>query len=576
MEQNILYKMLPSLERYAEVISQLVQMPVTVVDDQMIRIVSKGESVGLSVGESLELSGHILQAAIDSGQPQMMTHPKGHPACRRCEERETCRDVAQMLAPIVANGKVLGVIGFVSDDRQQWERIRKESAAYLAFIEQIANLIAFEALQQTEAERNQELLSMMDFALNRTALGILMMDSAGNIQKLNRTGRTLIEDRLYQLGEQPVGIEATGEKLGQMDVYRLTCGKESCCVAGSLYQVSVEHFDRVLIFGDDEALRRREQQPTAFSQIKGISQQITEVRERIRSSALSPSNVLLYAEDGLRKELYAQAIHEQSAYADKPFVRIDCGMLPAQQTEEYFFGVAGSGGAGSRGRPGRLEAASGGTLFLDDVDALPMAIQQKLLPMLERRQIQRIGSRKSRKLNFRIIASTSADLAELCAKGRFHRGLLYLLDVLPIEIPPLRERKEDLRPLAMEFLNGCARTLGKKITDIEPAFWESVEGYDWPGNIRELKSAMEYVVNMQREEGKISADLLPQRVRPEDPGWTNDSLNLQKLEEDTFRRALQYQRAVGVSNEELARMMGIGVATFYRKQKKLRIDKTIK
>ncbi|MCD8240983.1 MAG: sigma 54-interacting transcriptional regulator [Lachnospiraceae bacterium] len=539
MEQNILYKMLPSLERYAEVISQLVRMPVTVVDDQMIRIVSKGENSNLNVGASLELSGYILQAAIDSGKPQMMTRPKGHPACRRCEERDTCRDVAQMLAPIVANGKVLGVIGFVSDDQKQWERIRGESGTYFAFIEQIANLIAFEAMQQTEADRNRELLSMMDFALNRTALGILMLDGEGNIQKINRTGRTLIEERLYQLGEQPIAVEATGEKLGQMDVYRLSCGSGSCCVAGSLYQVSVEHFDRVLIFTDDAALRRRERQPTAFSQIKGVSQQIMEVRERIRSSALSPSNVLLYAEDGLRKELYAQAIHEQSVYADKPFVRIDCGMLPAQQTEEYLFGVAGTGGAGSRGRPGRLEAAAGGTLFLNDVDALPLAIQQKLLPLLERHEMRRIGSQKSRKVSFRVIASTSADLVELCAKGRFQRGLLYLLDVLPIEIPPLREHKEDLRPLALEFLSNCARTLGKKITDIDPAFWESVEGYDWPGNIRELKSAMEYVVNMQREEGKVSADLLPQRIRPESVGWTNTSLNLPKLEEETFRRALQ-------------------------------------
>ncbi len=245
----------------------------------------------------------------------------------------------------------------------------------------------------------------------------------------------------------------------------------------------------------------------------GLSSAMRSIYEIIAKVADSPSTVLLTGESGTGKELVAQALHRGSSRRDKPLIKVNCAAIPKDLVESELFGYekgAFTGAVGSK--PGRFELADGGTLFLDEIGEVPVEIQVKLLRALQESEFERVGGIKTLHVDVRLITATNRDLKALIAEGRFREDLFYRLNVVPIALPPLRERKEDIPLLVQHFIEKYDRRLGKKVERMEDEAMQLLLGYSWPGNIRELENLMERSV-LFAEGPAILASSLPDSLR---------------------------------------------------------------
>jgi len=239
-----------------------------------------------------------------------------------------------------------------------------------------------------------------------------------------------------------------------------------------------------------------------FGEIVGESAALKRVLARIDAVADTPASVLVLGESGTGKELVARAIHQRGARAAGPLIKVNCPSIPRDLFESEFFGhVRGAFTGAHRDRAGRFQLADGGTLFLDEVGEIPIELQGKLLRALQEREFERVGEEETRRVDARVVAATNRDLGTAVEAGAFRRDLYYRLSVFPIEVPPLRERREDIVPLAMRFLERAARELGVQPPKLSRADADRLLAYDWPGNIRELQSVIERAVILARDGG---------------------------------------------------------------------------
>lgn len=251
-----------------------------------------------------------------------------------------------------------------------------------------------------------------------------------------------------------------------------------------------------------------------FYAIKGHSAAIQSAIQSARKVAQTDATVLIYGESGVGKELFAQAIHQASKRHEKPFIAINCGAIPAALFESELFGYQGGAftGAEKKGKPGKLELAHEGTLFLDEVGELPLELQVKLLRALQERQFYRVGGTEPIRVNTRIIAATNRQLEAMIADGRFREDLYYRLHVFSIEIPSLRERREDIPELVQIFLQDYSAAQNQPVPRVLPEVMQPLLHYNWPGNIRQLRNVMERLFILQ-ENGIIMAEHLPHSIR---------------------------------------------------------------
>jgi formate hydrogenlyase transcriptional activator len=246
--------------------------------------------------------------------------------------------------------------------------------------------------------------------------------------------------------------------------------------------------------------------------IVGESLALKKVLSQIATVAPTEAGVLVLGESGTGKELVARAVHELSTRKDRPLVRVNCASIPKELFESEFFGhVRGAFSGAIKDRTGRFELADGGTLFLDEVGEIPLELQSKLLRVLQEGQFERVGDERTRRVNVRLVAATNRDLLAEAKAGRFRLDLYYRLSVFPIELPPLRERLEDIEPLAAHFIRQGARRLGVPAPRLTKAHVQQLQSYDWPGNIRELQNVLERAVILSRSTGGRLRFELPDR-----------------------------------------------------------------
>jgi transcriptional regulator with PAS, ATPase and Fis domain len=245
----------------------------------------------------------------------------------------------------------------------------------------------------------------------------------------------------------------------------------------------------------------------------GASAAMAEVSRTTRQVARSSASVLLLGETGTGKELIAHAVHSLSARRDRPFVRVNCGALSESLLESELFGhVRGAFTGAIDNRTGRFEAAHQGTIFLDEINSTTLHLQVKLLRVLQEREFERVGDTRTIRADTRIIAASNRDLLELALAGDFREDLFYRLNVVPIFIPPLRERAEDVPQLVAHFLNHYNEKNDRYVAHIDPRAMEAMQRYAWPGNVRELQNYIERVVVMATGD-ELTYDLLPEAVR---------------------------------------------------------------
>ena len=238
--------------------------------------------------------------------------------------------------------------------------------------------------------------------------------------------------------------------------------------------------------------------PTQFSidqVVVGHSPRMRAIFDFVKVVSRSDSSVIITGESGTGKEVIANMLHHQSPRRHQPFVAVSCALFSESLIETELFGHERGAFTGAiKDKPGRFELAQGGTLFLDDIDDVPLSMQVKLLRALQNRQVERVGGTRTIPVNVRIITGTKRDLKQMVAEGKFREDLYYRLNVLPIVLPPLRERREDVPPLMEHFLKRFARERGIDVPEVSPAVRHAFDRYRWPGNVRELENACERII----------------------------------------------------------------------------------
>ena len=263
-----------------------------------------------------------------------------------------------------------------------------------------------------------------------------------------------------------------------------------------------------------KAVRRR--RPIAFNRerIIGASPRLTECIDMLVQAAAGDAPVLITGETGTGKELFAQAIHENSARRDKGFIVVDCASLPETLVESVLFGyMKGAFTGADRDREGLIRQAEGGTLFLDEIGELPQGFQKVFLRVLQEHRFRPIGSKHEETGDFRVVCATNRDLAAMAKKGDFRNDLLYRIQAITIRVPSLRERPEDIRPLAKHYVAKFCERNGIAIKGITSEFFDALEIYPWPGNIRELVNAIEYTASAAQDYALLVPKHLPEHIR---------------------------------------------------------------
>jgi DNA-binding NtrC family response regulator len=324
-------------------------------------------------------------------------------------------------------------------------------------------------------------------------------------------------------------------------------------------------------------LRSEVAKPVKFDNIIGASEKMRQVYEIVSEMTKNDATVLIYGESGTGKELIARAIHFNGLRKDNPFITVDCASIPENLLESELFGhEKGAFTDATSQKLGRFELANHGTLFLDEIGNLKLDMQGKILRTLEEREIQRVGGVKTIKIDGRIISATNIDLKKAIKEGKFREDLYYRLNVVPIELPPLRERKEDIPLLVRYFLMIFSREFGKRIKDISPEAIEFLVNYRWPGNVRELRNVIERLVALTKEE-VISHKRLPLDILlTVDTGEANiGEEGMLKEAREQFERQfiLGVLEKVNWNQTEAARILGVHRNTLMLKIQNLSIKK---
>ena len=304
----------------------------------------------------------------------------------------------------------------------------------------------------------------------------------------------------------------------------------------------------------------RAEQLTSYGNIIGRDSQMLQVFQQIRDVSDYDYPVHVYGETGTGKELVASAIHNESRRSGAPFVPINCGALPEGLLESELFGhVRGAFTGAIREKKGRFELADGGTIFLDEVVEMSKPTQVKLLRFLQEGRFEKVGGEKTISVNVRVISAANQDLMQAVRQGRFRDDLYYRLNVIPIRIPPLRDRKTDIPLLVEHFLNQSEAQYKKKPPTIAKQAMSAMLDYRWPGNVRELQNAIQYAI-VKSHSGVIRAGDLPMELRPQDMVCAKPG-PARKLDLSSVREALI---KTGGNKSRTARLLGVGRATLYR------------
>ncbi|MGV8084426.1 MAG: sigma-54-dependent Fis family transcriptional regulator [Coriobacteriia bacterium] len=465
--------------------------------------------------------------------------------------------------------------------------------------------LASAAEQQLRYFRTRSMLSTFETAIDTSTEGTLVINRRGTVLRVSPEAAHLLQKSPSDIVGKPLN-EVLGLGDSRNPLKFLDFGKETAFSLGThAYSIRAS-----LATNDDThecdgfIVKLREQVPSAvaardlagdvatvaFDDILGPSETIRECINLAKRFAATDESVLISGETGTGKEYFAQAIHNASC-PTRPFMSINCAAIPPRLIESELFGYEGGAftGAERGGRPGKIELADGGTLFLDEIGDMPLELQATLLRVIETKRVMRLGGRKYKQVNFRLMAATNRNMFEMVEEGSFREDLLYRLSVLTLKLPPLRERAQDISFFARYYLNECRRKYQYGPEGFTPEAFEMIENYSWPGNVRQIKNAVLSAYHTATG-AEITLGDLPTFVtseyfadqmsgaacavrQPSGSRFGKDALaptlSLHALEENAVRRALQ---TTAGNVTKAAALLEIGKATLYRKMKEYGIE----
>lgn len=424
--------------------------------------------------------------------------------------------------------------------------------------------------------------------------GIMIVDTHGKIININELGLNILDKRNHNLINEDINhiIPNFQNVVDKISKNNKPITKEIKLSHASKYKTEVifkgiKHNEKII--GIVATLTRLKEENKGnnftgafftFNDIIGESDAIKNVITNCKIIANSPSTVLIQGESGTGKEVLAQSIHNYSLRKNNKFIAINCGAIPANIIESELFGYEDGTFTGGKkgGRIGKIELANGGTLFLDEIGEMPLDMQVKLLRVLQEGRVTRLGGGKEISVDMRVIAATNKDLKKEVKRGKFREDLYYRLCVIPIKLPPLKERKGDITKLIEYFLNMKSIKLDKDIPVISNELYNKLLGYNWPGNIRQLENSIENIVNLNGElsvdiideyEEKVSTNLTIDNKEILEENIKEKSFNLEEIEKRTIINAIDSNKH---NMTKTAKALGISRNTLYLKIKKYNID----
>lgn len=565
--ETILINLGKDIQKFAETISQIIQMDVEIMDKNFIRVAGTGRLKN-KVGHSMTDESHIYKKVLETGKEYVILNPKEDIYCYKCPSIENCKEKLEVSTPIFLNNEVVGVIGLICFNNQQKLNFIDKQEKYLNFLKQISGFISSQlylSLENSYSESKKEFLKVI---LNKIEEGILIYDNNYQLTHMNEVATKLFNTKILQ---ENIFIQPLNDNFLGKNAYSIIYNDKKLDVFGEIFAFS--SFEKVLIFKEKKAIHNsilHVTNSTTGTLVKDFifySDSMKKLFERINKISKNPSTVLITGESGTGKEIIARTIHMNSNRVNQPFIAINCGAIPESLLESEFFGyVKGSfTGADPRGKIGKFELANGGTLFLDEIGDMPLYMQIKLLRVLQERKIIRIGSNQLIDVDVRIIAATNQNLEHLVEVGEFRKDLYYRLNVVPIEVPPLRKRVGDILIFAEHFAEKYASLFKKKFTSISSEVLNIFEKYSWPGNVRELENTIEYMINLMGDSGILSYNHLPKKLLINKTTQTFQERTFKSMEIEMISNLLKKYGDSTESKKQIAKILGIGIATLYRK-----------
>ena len=586
--QSVLMQIQPTIQRFARMLVSVLQLEVEIVDENLCRVAGTG-AYGKFLGRQLSGNSRLLRHVLETKTEKVVTQSRFDPLCEGCDSKENCREKAFLGTPVILQDRCVGVISLIAVTHEQQEHISDNLREFSDYVRHISTIFVSKLLEdQGPGDNISKIFATM---IDNMDQGVLVVDDENRVQFVNQTAlKTLGVVQNNIIGKpirfRPLTFESNFTH-GHMQ-HIVSWDDKSELIIGQLHNIQ----------GRQLFLMAFHQSHNSFSvanapdephieQLVGECRVMRQLKRLISRIAPSPSSVMVVGESGTGKEVVARAIHKLSGRRNKPFIAINCAAIPEQLLESELFGYVKGAftGASANGKTGLIQAANTGTLFLDEIGDMPLMLQAKLLRAIEAREILPIGASSPIQVDIRIISATNQNLAQFIAEGKFREDLFYRLNVIPITLPPLRERQEDIELLVHYFLHLHTRRLGSVYPGIAPDVVEILRKHRWPGNLRELSNLMEYLVNVVPSGEVIDSTLLPPNLlnngttEQSDVTEVNEAhlalddaggTALEEMEKQMIREALSRHN----SKKQVADELGIGIATLYRKIKKYELLNT--
>lgn len=566
-----LHKHQKVLQTMSELIKFAAGVDVFIVDTGMIAVAGTGP-YQKNIGTRRPKDSYV-DVTISKGDDQVIIDPRYTKQCYRCEYRQLCPYTMVMCFPVVANRQIKGMVGFLGFSEQQKRTIVDRSH----FWKKIAE--AFTSLWKAEGIDGERFLShpQTKAFLNFFDESLILTSPDYNLINRNSAAKQLLDGRPFaenfsaNIG-RPIDRNAVGSASSFIKLpsdIRLRGNypiSDGCDLIGHL----------ILLTPREKTPRTSTKCPLNFpspSQIIGKSEAMVKLKERASLLAQSDSTILVTGETGTGKEMLARYVHQMSPREAKPFVALNCAAIPDSLFESELFGYAPGAftGADKKGKAGILRQAHGGTILLDEVGRLSLVSQAKILRVLEDGMLQRLGDIRGETVDVRVMAATNIDLEKAVRENRFLPDLYYRLAVIPLSVPSLRQRVEDIPLLVDYFVEKMNHSLFEcHFLNFSTKVWNFLNSYEWPGNVRELKNVIEYVLNFVRGR-EVTLHDLPPNIQPckrqefAMKPRRQPTRTLVEVEREQICQALETFGKTTEGKRLAARHLGISLSTLYRR-----------
>lgn len=567
------------IKEMANTIGQVLELDVLIVDNDL-KILGDSDLEEIS-NESCIKKDSILASVMNKKKKIIINSTKEFDGCLNCNKIDVCPVKKIIGIPLVYKDIVIGALGIIANTEDDKVKMHNNRESYFEFIDRMIELILNKLKEKEEYKEISLLSKRMEIVLDSVDETLLLVSSKGKILNSNFN---------FRKNTQNKDIKNIHDFLPNYIVETILNRKEEIkyreiSLYNKLFLLSskpllLDNVDKgsILIFKSLEDVSKEMDElynhsmDLKFDDLIGVSKEVEEIKNKIKQISKSSSTILINGETGTGKEVVARLIHNISKRSKKSFVAINCSAIPEELIESELFGYEEGAFSGAKrgGKIGKFQLAHGGTIFLDEIGEMKLHLQSKLLRVLQEKCITKVGGLETMPIDVRVIAATNKKLDSLVNEGQFREDLYYRLNVIPFNLPPLRERQGDIKELLIHFLDVYSKKLGKNINSFSKDALELLVKHPYYGNVRELKNAVEFSINIASGSIITTRDL-PSSILNENE-IKKDTLNIDKNVKSLIKKALKSYGNTTIGKKKAAKSLGISIATLYRKINKYEID----